>query len=75
MSSMTSSASISSSDTINDNGVWIFGYGSLMWRPSFPFTYKRMAYIEGWKRRYLSYDLHPCIDIHMYTIIDDVLYR
>jgi glutathione-specific gamma-glutamylcyclotransferase len=31
--------------------VWIFGYGSLIWRPSFPFVEQRRAAIEGYARR------------------------
>lgn len=31
--------------------VWVFGYGSLIWRPSFPFVEKRRASIEGFTRR------------------------
>ena len=33
-------------------GVWIFGYGSLVWRPAFPFVDRSPAKIEGWKRRF-----------------------
>jgi glutathione-specific gamma-glutamylcyclotransferase len=33
-------------------GLWIFGYGSLVWRPAFPFAEKRAAYIGGWARRF-----------------------
>jgi cation transport protein ChaC len=32
--------------------TWIFGYGSLIWRPSFPFEERRVASIEGWARRF-----------------------
>lgn len=32
--------------------VWVFGYGSLVWRPDFPFADRRPAYIEGWARRF-----------------------
>lgn len=32
--------------------VWIFGYGSLVWRPDFPFLEKRQAAITGWTRRF-----------------------
>jgi len=31
---------------------WIFGYGSLMWRPGFPFIERREGFIRGWKRRF-----------------------
>jgi cation transport regulator ChaC len=31
--------------------VWVFGYGSLIWRPSFPFVERRRAWIRGWTRR------------------------
>ncbi len=33
-------------------GHWIFGYGSLVWRPDFPFAECREAAIEGWARRF-----------------------
>lgn len=32
--------------------VWIFGYGSLIWRPAFPHVARRPARIEGWSRRF-----------------------
>jgi glutathione-specific gamma-glutamylcyclotransferase len=31
--------------------VWVFGYGSLIWRPSFPFVTRRRAAIAGFARR------------------------
>ncbi len=31
---------------------WIFGYGSLVWRPAFPFLQRRTGFIRGWARRY-----------------------
>jgi len=30
--------------------IYIFGYGSLMWRPGFPYLRKFDGYIKGWKR-------------------------
>jgi cation transport regulator ChaC len=32
--------------------LWIFGYGSLVWRPSFPFAERRGAVLRGWARRF-----------------------
>ncbi len=32
--------------------TWIFGYGSLVWRPSFPFVERRTGFIVGYRRRF-----------------------
>ena len=32
--------------------IWIFGYGSLVWRPNFEFKDRQPAKIEGWTRRF-----------------------
>ena len=32
--------------------VWVFGYGSLIWRPDFPFLDRRPATLRGWARRF-----------------------
>jgi cation transport regulator ChaC len=32
--------------------LWIFGYGSLVWRPAFPFVERRPGFIEHWSRRF-----------------------
>jgi len=32
--------------------LWIFGYGSLIWRPSFAFVERRGAVLRGWARRF-----------------------
>ncbi|OIQ93695.1 ChaC-like protein [mine drainage metagenome] len=29
---------------------WVFGYGSLMWRPDFPFEESQTALLHGWHR-------------------------
>ncbi len=34
------------------DGVWVFGYGSLIWRPDIPFREQRVAHAEGWARRF-----------------------
>ena len=33
-------------------GTWVFGYGSLIWRPDIPFRERRIARVRGWKRRF-----------------------
>lgn len=32
--------------------LWVFGYGSLMWRPDFAFTERGLAVLEGWRRSF-----------------------
>ena len=32
--------------------MWIFGYGSIIWRPDFAFEERRWARVEGWVRRF-----------------------
>lgn len=32
--------------------VWVFGYGSLMWNPSFDFAERLQATLHGWQRRF-----------------------
>lgn len=35
-----------------DRDLWIFGYGSLVWRPAFPFAERRAGFVEGFARRF-----------------------
>ena len=32
--------------------MWVFGYGSLVWRPALPFCERGVGFIEGWVRRF-----------------------
>ncbi|KAI1897286.1 hypothetical protein AGOR_G00081760 [Albula goreensis] len=32
--------------------LWIFGYGSLVWKPDFEFRRSKVGYIQGYKRRF-----------------------
>lgn len=32
--------------------VWVFGYGSLIWRPEFAYLERRRARLHGWERRF-----------------------
>jgi cation transport protein ChaC len=34
------------------HSVWVFGYGSLIWRPNFPFLDRQRATVSGWSRRF-----------------------
>ncbi|XP_030308104.1 glutathione-specific gamma-glutamylcyclotransferase 1 [Calypte anna] len=36
--------------------VWIFGYGSLVWRPGFEFTSRKVGFIRGYSRRFWQGD-------------------
>ena len=37
---------------MNTGSTWIFGYGSLVWRPDIPFVEQRPAWVDGWARRF-----------------------
>ena len=32
--------------------TWVFGYGSLVWRPAFGYAAREPGFIEGWTRRF-----------------------
>ncbi|XP_017268871.1 glutathione-specific gamma-glutamylcyclotransferase 1-like [Kryptolebias marmoratus] len=34
------------------NNLWIFGYGSLVWKPGFAYKRSKVGYIKGYKRRF-----------------------
>jgi glutathione-specific gamma-glutamylcyclotransferase len=37
---------------------WVFGYGSLMWRPGFPFEERAPATLAGRRRAFCIYSVH-----------------
>jgi glutathione-specific gamma-glutamylcyclotransferase len=38
--------------------LWVFGYGSLMWRPGFAYEESRPALLDGWRRELCVYSHH-----------------
>ncbi|KAJ7989112.1 hypothetical protein DPEC_G00316150 [Dallia pectoralis] len=38
--------------TPENTSLWIFGYGSLVWKPDFVYTRSKVGYIEGYSRRF-----------------------
>jgi cation transport protein ChaC len=41
-----------------DGDQWVFGYGSLMWRPGFPWQERRPATLPGRRRAFCIYSVH-----------------
>jgi cation transport protein ChaC len=37
---------------------WVFGYGSLMWKPEFPFVAAESALLRGWHRAFCVWSIH-----------------
>lgn len=37
---------------LNNGDIWLFGYGSLIWRPDFPFVQQQVAVVDGWVRKF-----------------------
>jgi len=40
---------------VKTDGFWVFGYGSLMWRPGFAFEERREAVLHGYHRAFCVY--------------------
>jgi cation transport protein ChaC len=38
--------------------LWVFAYGSLMWRPGFAYEETRRARVTGWRRCFCIYSVH-----------------
>lgn len=38
--------------------MWVFGYGSLMWRPGFPYQVRKRALLQGYHRAFCVRTVH-----------------
>ena len=47
-----------SSGNLSRSGFWVFGYGSLMWKPDFDVAEARMARLQGYKRAFALISVH-----------------
>ena len=36
----------------NSYRQWIFGYGSIIWRPGFPYIRREVGWVDGWARHF-----------------------
>ncbi|MEQ8246379.1 MAG: gamma-glutamylcyclotransferase [Alphaproteobacteria bacterium] len=41
-----------------EGDIWVFGYGSLMWNPGFPYAEVRSAQLHGYHRAFCLYSEH-----------------
>jgi len=41
-----------------ENGIWVFGYGSLIWNPGFAFETKQRACLTGFDRAFCLWSVH-----------------
>ena len=40
------------------DGLWVFGYGSLIWNPGFAFAEHRIGRLDGWRRSFCMSSIH-----------------
>ena len=45
-------------DLVMSADRWVFGYGSLMWRPGFDWVERRRAILQGRRRAFCIYSVH-----------------
>ena len=53
--SARSRARSKAADATRSGDLWVFGYGSLMWRPGFDFIERQGALVHGWRRSLCVY--------------------
>jgi cation transport protein ChaC len=43
---------------MQQNDLWVFGYGSLLWRPGFEYVERRVATLRGFNRSFCMRSIH-----------------
>jgi cation transport protein ChaC len=43
---------------MTDDALWVFGYGSLLWEPGFPYGERALARLAGWHRSFCMHSIH-----------------
>jgi glutathione-specific gamma-glutamylcyclotransferase len=43
---------------LQERDLWVFAYGSLIWRPGFDFAERRQARLRGYRRRFCMTSIH-----------------
>ncbi|MCP5088264.1 MAG: gamma-glutamylcyclotransferase [Rhodobacteraceae bacterium] len=41
-----------------NDGFWVFGYGSLVWKPEFEFVDRQIARLDGYARSFCMWSIH-----------------
>ncbi len=45
-------------EDVPETGLWVFGYGSLLWNPGFAVAETRLARLDGWHRSFCMSSIH-----------------
>jgi glutathione-specific gamma-glutamylcyclotransferase len=46
---------LEAAEPVSEGAFWVFGYGSLMWRPGFTYVRRSKALLRGWRRSLCVY--------------------